>query len=192
MRIFSKLFRRFGGANRKVQSISANGIPTVKFDPARVTEAVKADLQANIRGLPEIDKKNFEQVYDAAIRSISTGRDLHLLTNATLGLNIETVTKKRAAEIALLLNNRATALMERDRQISLGVTHAIWFYSGAPCIMDPRTPTKHEIQQNAAHKAADGKEFEVAKGMYLNGNWTWPGIEPGCKCVSRSKIPGFS
>jgi hypothetical protein len=194
MSTLSKFFRGIRGDKRKTTSEpkDVRGIPTVKFDPTRVTEVVKADLKTNILSLPEIDENTFEQVYGAAIRSISAGRDLHLLTNALLGLNIESMTKRRAGEIALLLNNRATALMARERQISLGITHAIWLYSGAPCMLDPRKPADYEIQQNAAHRAVNGKEFEIVKGMYLNGKWTWPGVEPGCKCVSRSKIPGFS
>lgn len=192
--MFSKFFRWLRGENSKAESEPdhVRGIPTVKFDSSRVTEAVKADVRHTILGLPEIDKNNCEQVYDAAIRSISAGRDLHFLTNAIMGLNFGEMTKRRAADIARLLNNRATSLMNREQQSSLGMTHAIWLYSGAPCMLHPKKPTDHDIQQDAAHKAADGKEFKVAKGMYLNGKWTWPGLDPGCKCVSRSKIPGFS
>jgi hypothetical protein len=39
---------------------------------------------------------------------------------------------------------------------------------------------------------ANGKLFEISTGMFLNGKWTWPGVEPGCRCISKSVIPGFS
>jgi hypothetical protein len=194
MPIFSNFFRRSSGGKPKAsgEQDHIRGIPTVKFDPLRVTETVKADVRNTILTLPEIDRNNFEQVYDATIGSISAGRDLHLLFDALMRLNIVGMTEVRAADIARLLNNRATSLMQREQQTALGIKHAIWLYSGAPCIEDPKRPSDHDIRQDAAHKAADRKEFQVAKGMFLNGKWTWPGADPGCKCVSRSKIAGFS
>jgi hypothetical protein len=80
-------------------------------------------------------------------------------------------------------------VMTKERQESLGINHAIWLYSGAPCDVNPKKP---KGRQNASHRAADGKQYEVSKGMHLNGKWTWPGYEDGCKCVSRSIIPGLS
>jgi hypothetical protein len=51
----------------------AYAVPTVKFDPARVTEAVKVDLKKNIRKIKEFDESNFDKIYEAALRSISRG-----------------------------------------------------------------------------------------------------------------------
>jgi hypothetical protein len=45
---------------------SKSGIPTGKYDASRVTETVKADLRKNIMLLEGINRKHFEQVYDAA------------------------------------------------------------------------------------------------------------------------------
>jgi hypothetical protein len=172
--------------------MSTAGIPTVKFDASRVTEAVKADIRQNIIRLEEIDRNHFDRVYEAALRSISAGRDLRVLYNALIEMKISGMTKRRAADIALLLNNKATALMDRERLESLGIKHALWVYSGAPCEINPKEPTGQESQQNAAHKAANGKSFDVSKGMFLDGKWTWPGVEPGCRCMSRPVVPGLS
>jgi hypothetical protein len=106
-------------------------------------------------------------------------------------MNINGMTKQRAGAISLSLNNKATALMNRDQQVSLGVKYAIWVYSGAPCQTNPKKPSAKDIHLDATHKAADGKRYEVAKGMFLNGRWTLPGRDEGCKCASRSIIPGF-
>ena len=167
-------------------------IPTVTFDVSKVTETVKSDIRRNIILLEEIDESHFEQVYDAALRSISAGRDLSLLYNALMQMNINGVTKRRATKIADLLNNKATALMNRERQESLGIKYALWLYSGAPCGISSKKPTGQENVQNAAHKAANGKQFDVSKGMFLDGKWTWPGVEPGCRCVSKPVVRGFS
>jgi hypothetical protein len=108
MPIYLNFFRRSGGGKPKAsgEKDHIRGIPTVKFDPSRVTETVKADVRNTILTLPEIDRNNFEQVYDATIGSISAGRDLHLLFDTLTQLNIVGMTEARAADIARLLNNR--------------------------------------------------------------------------------------
>ncbi|HEY5305172.1 MAG TPA: hypothetical protein VIJ52_00695 [Pseudolabrys sp.] len=168
------------------------GIPTVKFDASMVTEAVKADLKQNILLLGDIDKNHFDQVYDAALRSITAGRDLHVLYSALVQMNIGGMTKRRAEDIARLLNNKATALMQRTRQAAVGITQAKWLYSGAPCKINPKAPSDQDKRQDAAHRAANGKIFEISKGMFLDGKRTWPGVEPGCRCASMPVVAGFS
>jgi uncharacterized protein with gpF-like domain len=165
-----------------------SGIPTVKFNAWRVTDALKADLRKNISLLDGVDQKHFEAIYDAALRSISEGRDLHLLYKALLQMSIDGLTKRRAEDIARQLNNAATAFMNNEHQVAVGSKQAKWLYSGAPCEIDLRAPTG----QDTAHRAANGKVFDVSTGMFLNGKWIWPGVEPGCKCVAKSVVTGFS
>jgi uncharacterized protein with gpF-like domain len=165
-----------------------SGIRTVKFDASRVTDAVKADLRKNIALLKDVDQKHFEPIYDAVLRSISAGRDLHLLYKALMHMSIGGLTKRRAEDIARQLNNAATAFMHREHKEAFGIKQAKWLYSGAPCEINFKTPTG----QDAAHRAANGKIFDVSKGMFLNGKWIWPGGEPGCKCVAKPIVPGFS
>ena len=158
-------------------------IPTVKFDSNRVTEAVKADLRSNIQKVKEFDETLLEQIYDSALQSISKGRDLGTLFNAIMELNLPDMTKRRASEISLSLNNKATALMNRDQQVSVGIKYAMWVYSQAPCQMNPKNPSSEDIRQDAAHQAADGQRYEVAKGMLLNGRWTLPGARRGVQML---------
>ncbi|WNV04207.1 hypothetical protein RP726_17610 [Candidatus Methylospira mobilis] len=162
-------------------------IPTVEFDSSQVTEEVKADLRKNIELIEGIDQKHFDQIYDAALRSVAGGRNLYLLTQALIQMNINGMTKARAGQIASSLNSKATATINRIKQQSLGITEAIWRYSGVPCEVSPKNPG----QQDSAHKAADGKLYKVDTGMFLNGTWTWPGYEDGCRCGSKSVIKGF-
>lgn len=157
-----------------------NGIPTVKFDAAKVTEAVKADLRKNIKSLKEIGAGDFDKIYEAALRSITAGRALHIVYQALM--TIDGIHKRRAEDISRSVNNRATALMQSEEQERLGIKYAIWLYSGAPC---------GSAQQDATHKAAKGKPYLVSKGMLLGDRWTWPGRDNGCKCVSKSVIAGF-
>lgn len=62
-----------------------NSVPTVKFDPTRVTGAVLADLKQNIRAVPEVGVNDFETVYQAASRASSVGGALNIIY-AALGM----------------------------------------------------------------------------------------------------------
>jgi uncharacterized protein with gpF-like domain len=160
----------------------------VKFDPSVVTETVKADIRINVGLIECIPPEYFDRIYDAAVQAEIAGGDLNALSTAILHLNIDGMTKKRAKRIALTLNSKATTVITRERQQRLGITEAIWLYSGAPCDIDPKKP---QGNQDASHKAANGKRFRVAEGMFLDGKWTWPGNEDGCRCVSRPVIPAL-
>jgi len=164
------------------------GIPTVKFDPSTVNQRVKVNLLRNIELLADLEKKHVKQVYEIALRSLLAGRDLHML--ATALREIAGLPQKRAADVARSLHNKATMQITRERQAALGITHAKWMYPNAPCMVDPRHPTEAGIGQDAAHKAADGKIYDLSKGLLVDGKWTWPGVEDGCKCSSRPILPG--
>jgi hypothetical protein len=198
MSIASKLMSAIRGGGEPKPAVAparavepANAIPTVEFDLKRVTDAIKADLKNDIRTINKFGEAHFDQIYDAALQSISRGRDLATLFNAITELSLPDMTKRKASEISLSLNNKATALMNRDRQMSASIKYANWVYSGAPCQVNPKKPSAKDIRQDAAHKAANGKRYEVIKGMLLNGRLTMPGREDGCKCFSRPIIPGF-
>jgi hypothetical protein len=106
-------------------------------------------------------------------------------------MKIDGMTKGRAAELALSLNNKATALIDRERQASLGISHAKWMYSNAPCMKDPSRPVAADARQDSAHRSANGKQYEIGMGLFVDGKWTWPGVEEGCKCSSRAILPGL-
>ena len=59
-------------------------MPAVKFDPSTVSKNVKADLRKNVNLLDDIEKKHAKQIYEAALRSISAGRDLQSLCTALM------------------------------------------------------------------------------------------------------------
>jgi len=137
-------------------------MPTVKFDPSRVTKRVKADLRRNIESLADLQKKQIPQIYEAALHSVLAGRDMYSLCMALM--RIEGMTKGRATEISRSLHNKATAIINREQQASLGITHAKWLYANAPCMRDPNHPSAAEVQRDAAHCAANGQRYEISKG----------------------------
>jgi hypothetical protein len=163
------------------------GLPTIKFDPARVTSTVKADLRRNIKALADVDASQFEKIYDAALRCLSVGGAQHTLFQALM--TIDRMSRERAGVITRSLNRKADAVMTVEQQQSLGIEYAIWRYAGAPCITKSKGSIKLELERDAAHKAASGKTFRVAKGMFLNGQWTHPG-RPSVPMTMRHHPPG--
>jgi uncharacterized protein with gpF-like domain len=164
-------------------------MPTAKFDPSLVTKKVKADLRHNIEQLDDIPKRRVREVYAAALAMIEAGGNMSLLYNVLLEL--DGMSTSRAGEIARTLLGKARALTEQDSRTRLGITHATWMYANAPCMVNPSHPTDADLKQDAAHQAANGKRFEIGKGLLIDGEWTLPGRGKGCKCVSRSVIPVF-
>lgn len=164
-------------------------MPTVKFDPSLVTKKVKTDLRQNIEHLGDIPKKHVREIYDAALAMIEAGGNMPLLYNVLLKL--DGMSTGRAGEITATLLFKAGALTEQESRMRLGITHATWMYANVPCMVNPSHPTDADRKQDAAHQAANGKRFEVGKGLRIGGEWTLPGRGEGCKCISRIVIPGL-
>jgi uncharacterized protein with gpF-like domain len=177
MSIFNLFKKR--GKTTSVDQERPDRIPTVQFDQTRVNKIVEHDIKQNIRAFIDINDKYFDLVFKAALQSISSGRDLNVLYQALI--TVDGMAKSRASAIALELNNKTTALMEDERRVALGITHAVWLYSGAPC-----------GNHDAEHKAANGAFYRIGEGLFIGGAWTSPGREAGCRCVSKSAIKGFT
>lgn len=180
-----------GQDQQPLRTEQVRALPTVRFDPSRVTERVRSDLRSNVQRIKEFDGSHVDLVYEAALRSIVAGRDMASLFNAIMQMNIEGMTKKRAEAITVLLHNKATSIINRERQESLGMGYAVWLYSGSPCHKNPKKPSQADIRRDVAHHSVDGKRFQVSKGLLIDGKWTYPGEEEGCRCVSRAVVPGL-
>lgn len=152
---------------------------TVRFKATKAqNDAFQAIVGENVSLIKSIPGQYMTGVEGAVLRSVAAGRDLGALSRELQDRH--RVTKDRAALIARDQNNKATAVMTRVRQDELGVTEAIWIHSHGG--KKPRP----------SHLAFDGHKYKIAQGAYLDGVWTWPGVEINCRCVSRSIIPGFS
>ncbi|HHN9167526.1 TPA: phage head morphogenesis protein, partial [Escherichia coli] len=46
-------------------------------------------------------------------------------------------------------------------------------------------------QPRPSHVKADGKEFDLDKGLYLDGEWVLPGEAINCRCTWSPVIPGI-
>lgn len=151
---------------------------SVKFQQTdEMKAAYAAVVEQQVGLIKSIASEHLSDVQDLVQRSVAFGRDARYLADelqARYG-----ITKRRAALIARDQNNKATTTMQVARQEQLGITEGIWKHSHAG-----KTP-------RPSHLAADGKRFELSKGLYLDGKWTLPGEEINCRCTYQAIIPGF-
>jgi SPP1 gp7 family putative phage head morphogenesis protein len=151
---------------------------TVRFTMTRKqNEILQAVIGQQVALIKSIASQHLAAVEGIVMRSVQKGRAM-----GQLARELEEqvgVTKRRAAVIAKTQTNMSTAVLERTNQLELGLTHAKWGHSAGGRVPRPE------------HVAFSGKAYEIAKGAFLEGVWTWPGMEINCRCVSYPIIPGF-
>jgi hypothetical protein len=181
LRLIAKLIQKRNSTklpNAKGITLKADSTASVAAsDASPLTQEILNDIRRTVYEMNEIPERFRGAVYLSAADAIRAGRDARRFHIDLISLYIDGVTEKRADEIVRFVLNRATALMVRERLIRMGVTHATWIYSGAPC-----------GSNDADHKAANGKQFRLSKGMTIRGKATFPGYDEGCKCIARPNM----
>ena len=145
-----------------------------KMTPA-VRDAFNASLEENVGLIRSIPEKYLQQVEGVVMRSYSAGRDLETMVKELKTLY--PAASHRAELIARDQSNKANAVVNRTRQMELGITEAIWMHSHAG-----KTPRPD-------HVAADGKRYKIAEGCLISGKYIQPGEEINCRCTSRPVLP---
>jgi SPP1 gp7 family putative phage head morphogenesis protein len=154
--------------------IAAGWSVEFKMTPA-MRDALNAHIDANIALIKSIPEQYHKQVTGVVMRSYSNGRDL-----ATMRTELKALypaASHRATLIARDQSNKANAVVNRTRQLELGITEAVWMHSHAG-----KTPRPD-------HVAADGKRYNIAEGCLISGEYVHPGQEINCRCTSRAIIP---
>ena len=145
-----------------------------KMTPA-VRDAFNASLAENVGLIKSIPEKYLQQVEGVVMRSYSAGRDLETMVKELKTLY--PAASHRAELIARDQSNKANAVVNRTRQMELGITEAIWMHSHAG--KNPRPD----------HVAANGKRYKIAEGCLISGEHIQPGEEINCRCTSRAVLP---
>ena len=151
---------------------------TIKFQMTPAAQDIlRATITEQVNLIKSIPQEYLTDVQGIVMRGVQNGRDSAVIFNE-LTKNFG-VSKRRASLIARDQNNKATAAITRARQEEIGVTKAIWLHSAGGRVPRP------------SHVAMSGKEYDISKGAFLDGVWTWPGVEINCRCVSKPIIPGL-
>lgn len=141
----------------------------------RVRTAFQASLAENVGLIKSIPVQYLQQVEGIVMRSYSNGRDLYTMVNELKALY--PAASNRAVLIARDQSNKANAVVNRARQLDLGITRAKWMHSHGG--KEPRLD----------HLAADGKEYDIDKGCLIGGEYIQPGEMINCRCTSRPILP---
>jgi len=159
------------------QSLKDAGF-TVPFKMTQSMQTVfDAHVSEQVNLITNMTVNNLAQIETLVTNSVQTGRDLATLTD-----ELKTrfgMTERRAKLIARDQNNKATQLITRQRQQDLGITQAVWKHSHAGKVPRP------------SHVKADGKIYDLDKGMFLDNKWTFPSELINCRCFARPIISGF-
>jgi SPP1 gp7 family putative phage head morphogenesis protein len=145
-----------------------------KLTPA-IRDAFNASLQENVGLIRSIPEQYLQKVEGIVMRSYGAGRDLETMVKDIKQLYPEA--SNRAALIARDQSNKANAVVNRTRQLELGIKRAKWMHSHAG--KNPRPD----------HVAANGKEYNIAEGCLISGEYIQPGEEINCRCTSRPILP---
>ncbi len=139
---------------------------------------LKSAINENVNLIKSIPSQHFTQINTLVMQSVSRGGDLQYLTNQLQ--ERYGVTRRRAAFIARDQNRKAMSFISKERSVSLGLNRATWQHSGAG--REPRS----------SHVAASGKEFDLRKGMKIDGKYILPGEEINCRCTYSVIIDGLT
>lgn len=145
-----------------------------KLTPA-MRDAFTASLAENVGLIKSIPQQYLQQVEGVVMRSYSAGRDLRTMVSDLKALYPKA--SHRAVLIARDQSNKANAVVNRARQLELGITEAVWQHSHGG--KEPRPD----------HLAADGKRYKIADGCLISGKYIQPGEEINCRCTSRAVLP---
>lgn len=178
-----EIARKFATSNKAhaekafMASLKKAGFTVTFTMTKRSEQAYQAVIGENVGLIKSIGEKYLSDVEKQVWQSVRAGHGLGEL--AKLLQERYDVSKKRAALIARDQNNKAKATIEQARRLDLGLTKAIWKHSSAG---------KHPRQ---SHVAANGKEYDIEKGMYIDGEYILPGEKINCRCYSTVVIPDF-
>ena len=168
-------------SDRALESNIRAAVPgfEVRFNniPRPMRDVLQASVHQNVSLIKSISSQYLDEVEGLVMRSVMQGRD-----SGQLAKDLRQrygITQRRAEFIAFDQNNKATSALQAARQKSTGIVRGIWKHSHAGKVPRP------------SHLKADGQEFDISRGMYLDGKWTMPGEEPNCRCTWHPIIPGF-
>ena len=157
------------------QALKASGW-AVEFKMTRaMKDALNASINENIGLIRSIPEQYFGKVEGIVMRSYTRGRDLHTMVTELNELYPHA--KHRTELIARDQSNKANAVVQRARQLELGITEAIWMHSHAGKVPRP------------SHVAANGRKYKVAEGCLIDGEYIFPGEEINCRCTCRAVLP---
>ena len=148
---------------------------TVNFQLSpNIEDILEASVKENVGLIKSIGFDYLERVQQQVWSGVASGYDLGQIAKDLS--KAYGISDRRAKNIARDQGAKAHAVIERERRKEAGITQAVWLHSHAGKVPRP------------SHVKANGKVFDIEKGLYLDGVWTLPGVQINCKCGSMAVI----
>ena len=163
-------------SNLSLQSALIDSGWAVKFTMTRaMQDALSAQIEENIGLIKSIPEKYFSDLQGVVMRNYSKGRDLEAMHKEIMAKT--GATRSRAILISVDQSRKANSIVNRTRAAELGITQAKWLHSTAG--NEPRK----------SHVAANGKVYDIAEGLKIDGEFIHPGELINCRCIQRIILP---
>lgn len=143
-----------------------------KYTP-QMQLALKAAVQENVALIRSIPLEYLRRVEFDINDSIVKGRDMTELVDKLQHKDYG-ISRRRAITIAYDQVNKITETVDTQRKLELGLFKARWRHSSIP--QEPRI----------SHVHADGKEFDIRKGCYIDGEYIQPKEKINCNCYKET------
>lgn len=178
-----KIATKFAESGRKAtdssfQSALKDAGWAVKFQVTPVMrDAMNATIVENVSLIKSIPQQYLTDVQGTVMRGFTQGRDLQAISDELQ--QRYGVTKRRAALIARDQSSKLTATVTQARRVELGLFDAVWVHSSAG----------KEPRPSHVKAGKEKQQFDVRKGLLLDGEYLLPGQAINCRCSSRTILP---
>jgi len=140
-------------------------------DRENTLRIVEASVAENVGLIKSIPKEYHDDILGDVMRTVGKGGNLQELTEALSKRS--NITSGRIDLIARDQTAKATALLDQQHAKDFGFRRGFWKKSIAG------------KTHRASHAEADGKEFDLEKGCFIDGKYILPKMEINCKCSYR-------
>jgi uncharacterized protein with gpF-like domain len=177
-RLAKRFYQRINSYNEKEMNgaFKALGIDLAsELTKSGLKDFSNIAIQNQVNLIKSISDDYFDKIENLVYNGVMNGEDFE-----TLGKKIQDATgatKKRAKFIARDQVSSINGSLSRLRAEQAGITSMQW-------VKTKPSKTKNYTPRQS-HIDADGKIFDIDKGLKVDGKYIWPSSEIGCTCIGR-------
>src|SRR5699024_10971643 len=141
-----------------------------------MTQQINALILETTEWVKKLRDETLETFTTNTLHAMTTGDKLETIMEQFKG-----VAENRKGHAKFLAHNQIqnfNSITSKVRVQKLGITRAVWDTAGDDSV-------------RPSHAARDGKEFDLAEGLYssIDGEYLIPGVDYNCRCTARYILP---
>lgn len=144
-----------------------------------LTDFANIAIQNQVNLITSISDDYFDKIESLVYNGVMNGEDFDMLGEKIR--KATGATAKRSKQIARDQTATLNSQISLKRAEKAGITKAIW-------IKTKPSKTKNYTPRES-HNLADGKEFDVKKGLKVDGEYILPGVPINCTCTMSYVMP---